>query len=222
MSKLWAGRAAGDINPAAEAFNASITFDKRLFREDITGSIAHASMLGKQGIISKEETNTLIVALGEILSDLEAGTLAVDEKALPATNLRLAGGGIDLCGFTHTVTNLVGSGTISNGTLVVVGKVWPGYGDNGELVVAADATLSATNLSYSVDSTTGASGALVVNGPFDLSGVTIAVENPEATGPRGLVLIKGPVTGTPMSDEEITVGNGKVRFRAPGMTMFIY
>ena len=81
MSKLWAGRAAGDINPAAEAFNASITFDKRLFREDVTGSIAHASMLGKQGIISEEEAKTLIVALGEILSDLEAGTLAVDEKA---------------------------------------------------------------------------------------------------------------------------------------------
>ena len=81
MSKLWAGRANGNINEAAEAFNASITFDKRLFREDITGSIAHASMLGKQGIISKEETNTLIVALGEMLSDLESGALAVDESA---------------------------------------------------------------------------------------------------------------------------------------------
>ncbi len=81
MSKLWAGRADGTINEAAEAFNASITFDKRLFREDITGSIAHASMLGKQGIISKEETNTLIVALGEMLSDLESGALAVDESA---------------------------------------------------------------------------------------------------------------------------------------------
>ena len=81
MSKLWAGRANGNINEAAEAFNASITFDKRLYREDITGSIAHASMLGKQGIISKEETNTLIVALGEMLSDLESGALAVDESA---------------------------------------------------------------------------------------------------------------------------------------------
>ena len=81
MSKLWAGRANGNINEAAEAFNASITFDKRLYREDITGSIAHASMLGKQGIISKEETNTMIVALGEMLSDLESGALAVDESA---------------------------------------------------------------------------------------------------------------------------------------------
>ena len=81
MSKLWEGRAAGAINPAAEAFNASITFDKRLFREDITGSIAHAAMLGKQGIISKEEMGVLITALGGILSDLEEGKLAVDETA---------------------------------------------------------------------------------------------------------------------------------------------
>ena len=81
MSKLWAGRTNGQINEAAESFNASISFDKRFFREDITGSIAHAAMLGKQGIISKEESETLIAALGSILSDLEEGKLAVDEKA---------------------------------------------------------------------------------------------------------------------------------------------
>ena len=81
MSKLWAGRANGEINEAAEAFNASITFDKRLFREDIAGSVAHAAMLGKQGIVSEEEAQTLIEGLGTILSDLEAGNLAVDESA---------------------------------------------------------------------------------------------------------------------------------------------
>ena len=81
MSKLWAGRAAGEINPAAEAFNASISFDKRFFREDISGSIAHAAMLGKQGIISESEAETLIAALGEILADLEEGRLAVDMQA---------------------------------------------------------------------------------------------------------------------------------------------
>lgn len=81
MSKLWAGRADGEINEAAEAFNSSIRFDKRLFREDISGSVAHAAMLGKQGIISDEETKILIAALGEILSDLEEGKLTVDEKA---------------------------------------------------------------------------------------------------------------------------------------------
>lgn len=81
MSKLWAGRADGKINEAAEAFNASVRFDKRLYKEDITGSVAHAAMLGKQGIISVEEAEVLIAGLGGILADLEAGVLAVDEKA---------------------------------------------------------------------------------------------------------------------------------------------
>ena len=81
MSKLWAGRAAGNIDPAAEAFNSSISFDKRLIKEDITGSIAHAAMLGKQGIISQEEMKTLISSLGEILAEVEEGTLAIDQNA---------------------------------------------------------------------------------------------------------------------------------------------
>ena len=81
MSKLWTGRADGKINEAAEAFNASVRFDKRLYKEDITGSVAHAAMLGKQGIISMEEAEVLIAGLGGILADLEAGVLAVDEKA---------------------------------------------------------------------------------------------------------------------------------------------
>jgi len=81
MSKLWAGRADGTINEAAEAFNASISFDKRLYAEDITGSIAHAAMLGKQGIISEEEADTLIGALADILADIEAGTLPIDLTA---------------------------------------------------------------------------------------------------------------------------------------------
>ena len=81
MSKLWTGRADGTINEAAEAFNASITFDKRLYAEDITGSIAHAAMLGKQGIISAEEAEILITALGGILSDIESGALEIDLTA---------------------------------------------------------------------------------------------------------------------------------------------
>ena len=81
MSKLWAGRADGKINEAAEAFNASVRFDKRLYKEDIRGSVAHAAMLGKQGIISVEEAEVLIAGLGGILADLEAGVLTVDEKA---------------------------------------------------------------------------------------------------------------------------------------------
>ncbi len=81
MSKLWAGRANGAINEAAEAFNASITFDKRLYREDIIGSVAHAAMLAKQGIISVEEEKLLISGLSTILSDIESGDLVIDEKA---------------------------------------------------------------------------------------------------------------------------------------------
>ena len=81
MSKLWAVRAAGNINPAAEAFNSSISFDKKLVKEDITGSIAHAAMLGKQGIISAEDMKLLIATLGDILADLEEGKLAIDETA---------------------------------------------------------------------------------------------------------------------------------------------
>ena len=81
MSKLWAGRAAGDINPAAEAFNSSISFDKRLLKADVAGSIAHAAMLGKQGIISTEEMRLLIATLGDIISEVEAGKFTVDEKA---------------------------------------------------------------------------------------------------------------------------------------------
>jgi len=81
MSKLWAGRADGAIDQAAEAFNASVGFDKRLYREDITGSIAHAAMLGKQGIISATDAELLISTLGEVLSDIESGALAIDEKA---------------------------------------------------------------------------------------------------------------------------------------------
>ena len=52
MAKMWAGRTSGEINSLADSFNSSISFDSRLYRQDIKGSIAHASMLSKQGIIS--------------------------------------------------------------------------------------------------------------------------------------------------------------------------
>ena len=81
MAKLWAGRASGEINEAAESFNASISFDKRLIGEDIKGSVAHAAMLGKQGIISEEESAAIIAGLGGILDDVLSGALPVDETA---------------------------------------------------------------------------------------------------------------------------------------------
>ena len=71
--KLWKGRFAKSSTTSADEFNASIGFDQRLYEEDITGSIAHAKMLGKQGIISEEESAQIIEALENILEDIKAG-----------------------------------------------------------------------------------------------------------------------------------------------------
>ena len=71
--KLWKGRFSKAATSSADEFNASIEFDQRLYREDITGSIAHAKMLGKQGIITLEESELIIKTLKDILSDIEAG-----------------------------------------------------------------------------------------------------------------------------------------------------
>ena len=81
MAKMWAGRTAGETDRIADDFNASIHFDCRMFREDITGSIAHAKMLGKQGIITEEEAETLSLGLADILADLESGALDFDYTA---------------------------------------------------------------------------------------------------------------------------------------------
>ena len=80
MEKLWTGRFQKPLNEIADAFNASITFDSRMFREDITGSIVHARMLAKQGIIACAEAEQIVVALGDILAEIESGALAIDEK----------------------------------------------------------------------------------------------------------------------------------------------
>ncbi len=71
--KLWKGRFSKAATSSADEFNASIEFDQRLYREDITGSIAHAKMLGRQGIITPEESQLIIKTLNEILADIEAG-----------------------------------------------------------------------------------------------------------------------------------------------------
>ena len=81
MAKMWAGRTSGEINSLADSFNSSIGFDKRLYRQDIRGSIAHASMLSKQGIISFDEADSIISALQQILWDIESGKLQIDPKA---------------------------------------------------------------------------------------------------------------------------------------------
>ncbi len=73
MAKLWGGRFSKNTNELVDAFNASIEFDKRLYHEDIRGSIAHAKMLAKAGIIPKADSEAIVNGLSGILADIEAG-----------------------------------------------------------------------------------------------------------------------------------------------------
>ena len=73
--KLWKGRFSKEATSSSDLFNASITFDQRMYEEDITGSIAHAGMLAKQGIITEDEAELIIKTLGEILEDIKAGKI---------------------------------------------------------------------------------------------------------------------------------------------------
>ena len=79
--KLWEGRAAQGLDPAAEDFNSSLRVDGRMYRQDITGSMAHAAMLGAAGIISAEDADVIVAGLEGILADMESGTLALDPGA---------------------------------------------------------------------------------------------------------------------------------------------
>ncbi len=81
MAKLWEGRTSADTDKLADELNSSIAVDCRMYKEDITGSMAHAAMLGKQGIITPDEAQTLIAGLGEILDDLNSGKLRIDPTA---------------------------------------------------------------------------------------------------------------------------------------------
>ncbi|MCB1923706.1 MAG: argininosuccinate lyase, partial [Gammaproteobacteria bacterium] len=71
--KLWAGRFAEPTDAFVEAFTASVEFDQRLAPYDIQGSIAHAGMLAKQGIISADERDSIVSGLLRILARIEAG-----------------------------------------------------------------------------------------------------------------------------------------------------
>lgn len=75
---LWEGRFKKELDKQANDFNASIFFDKRLYKEDVEGSIAHVTMLGKQGIIKENESELIIKTLKEILSDIEKENLEID------------------------------------------------------------------------------------------------------------------------------------------------
>ena len=76
--KLWAGRTGGDVDDRLSAINNSIGFDSRMYRQDITGSIAHAKMLGRQGIIGEEDAAQIVVGLKGILADIDSGALQID------------------------------------------------------------------------------------------------------------------------------------------------
>ena len=77
--KLWGGRFTKETDQLAYAFNASLSFDKRLYHQDITGSMAHVKMLAKQGILTEAERDVILDGLSGILADVEAGTLVPDE-----------------------------------------------------------------------------------------------------------------------------------------------
>ncbi len=79
--KLWTGRTEGKVNRLADDFNSSIRFDKRMYRQDIEGSISHAVMLGTKNIISEEEAEMIVAGLQGILADIENGVLEIDETA---------------------------------------------------------------------------------------------------------------------------------------------
>ena len=77
--KLWGGRFETGVNEQANDFHSSLAFDKRLYKQDIKGSMAHAEMLGKQGIIPKEDATAICASLAEILADIESGALQIQD-----------------------------------------------------------------------------------------------------------------------------------------------
>lgn len=79
--KLWGGRFTAGTDKAVDDFHSSIRFDSRMYRQDIEGSIAHAEMLGKVGVISAEEAELICTTLREILSDIESGKVQFETEA---------------------------------------------------------------------------------------------------------------------------------------------
>ncbi|MBD9220031.1 argininosuccinate lyase [Anaerotignum sp. MSJ-24] len=79
--KLWGGRFTKSTDSFTDHFHSSISFDQRMYKEDITGSMAHVDMLGKQGVIPVEDAKLIHKTLLEILDDIENGKVVFDEKA---------------------------------------------------------------------------------------------------------------------------------------------
>ena len=79
--KMWAGRSDGRIDSTADDFNSSVRFDQRMYLQDIRGSVMHAAMLGKCGIITSEDASLIISTLGDIANDIEQGKTLIDPSA---------------------------------------------------------------------------------------------------------------------------------------------
>ena len=77
MAQLWGGRFTKETDQMVYDFNASIGFDKRLYRQDIEGSMAHVKMLAKQQILTEQERDQILEGLAGILKDVEDGTLLI-------------------------------------------------------------------------------------------------------------------------------------------------
>ena len=81
MEKMWAGRFQKALDKKADDFNSSLRFDCRMYAQDIKGSMAHAAMLAKQGIVPEKDVDLIFDGLESILADLEAGKLTLDDNA---------------------------------------------------------------------------------------------------------------------------------------------
>ncbi len=80
MAQLWGGRFTKETDQLVYNFNASISFDKRFYAQDIRGSIAHVMMLARQGILTELEKEKIIEGLEGILSDVESGKLEITDQ----------------------------------------------------------------------------------------------------------------------------------------------
>ena len=81
MAKLWGGRFQKSTDKKVDDFNSSIRFDKRMYKQDIKGSVAHATMLGRQNIIPKEDSDKIVAELKNILNDIEDGKVEFEIDA---------------------------------------------------------------------------------------------------------------------------------------------
>ena len=80
MAQLWGGRFTKETDQLVYNFNASITFDQKFYKQDIEGSMAHVTMLAKQGILTKQEKDDIIKTLKEILEEVESGKLEISSE----------------------------------------------------------------------------------------------------------------------------------------------